>query len=307
MRSHEAAHIIPFISLGATGYIGATAVKHIKGRFRAAQCIGFTAYSHHDRLRGRTPEVLTAYLRAGCHGFIAADNLPDTTAPERDILANDMGMMAIVVGLIAATRNADAVTETNNTLTLLLPEEPGGMASYRTYMTTLPAFTHQPHPALEKRYYVIGDAAVSACLTALEEAGCEYRKAVSAPFGHESTSRFDILLIPLEPRSLVRLQDSVRTALSTIEPLPPNYDLFMAGTRTIINPERPTCPITVVSLEALSDPAGHLKAIAQPLLAQRAPHVPPAAQQDTSVDRDDGRSSSVDVGDTEVVPDERPA
>lgn len=285
-RCHEAAQIIPFISLGSTGYIGATAIEHIKRRFQNAQCIGFTAYPHHDRLRGRTPQVLAAYTAAGCHGFIAADNLPDETAPERDFLINDMGMMAIIVGLIAGTRNADAVTETNNTFTLVLPEEPGGIASFRTYMTTLPAYTFQPHPALDPRYYVIRDATVAACLNALEEVSKDNRKAVGADFGHERTSRFDILLIPLEPRSLVRVHDDLRTALQTVEPLPPNYDLFMSGTRSPIDPERPTCPILVVSLEALTDPKSHLQAIAQPLLTGRtaptipalAPHSPPVSE-----------------------------
>lgn len=266
-RSNEAAQVVPFISLGATGYMGATAVREILKIFRIAQCVGFTAYPHHDRLRTRAPEVLQAYIDAGCHGFICADNLPDGLAPHRDFLENDMGMVAIIVGLIAATKNADAVTETNNAFTLVLPDEPGGMASFRTYITTLPAFEHRPHPALDPRYYVMGDAMVSACLRALDEVGQEHRKAVSAEFGHELTSRFDIIVTPLEPLSLLRVQDETLAALKTVNSLKPNYDVFFAGIKTRIDPTKPTCPIFAVSLEAIRDPVHHLASVSRPLIA----------------------------------------
>lgn len=290
-RSNEAAQVLPFISLGTTGYMGATAVAEIMRTFRAAQCVGFTAYPHHDRLRGRARAILSAYTKAGCHGYISADNLPDERAPERDLLVNDMGMVAIVVGLIAASRKADAVTESNNAFTLVLPEERGGIASYRSYLTSLPAHRHQPHPEVEPRFYVYGDATVSACLRALDEVEEAGRKAVGADYGHTRTSRFDLLLLPLEADSLTWVDDKTRHALQVTEPLPGNYDLFFAGVAAEIDPDLPTCSIVAVSVEALTDPDRHLDEVAEPLPVGRRTRV-----GSRPIDLTNGHRSDLDRG-----------
>jgi hypothetical protein len=255
--SSEAAHVLALISNGSTGYVGSEAVAVIMNRFRNAFCVGLTAYSHHSRLRARLREILEAYTAAGCHGVVTADNLADATCPERDRVLNDWGMVSIVVGLLSSTRHPDAVTETGNVLSLVFPEQPGGLASFRTAMTSVPAYRHQP-----PRYVARGDAVESAVRGALERLKDDARApAVSAQFGVAGCSRFELVLLPLTPDFLGSVADNTYAALQTLGPTPGNYDLLFAGTRTTIDPDKPTCHITAVALEAIDSPEEHVSQV----------------------------------------------
>jgi hypothetical protein len=250
-------------SLGSTGsFIGPTAVSVILDEFEGAQCIGFSAYPKHDKLRASTKFALEAYKKAGCGGFIVADNLPDDGSPERDLNVNDLGMASIPAGLIGATLQKDAPTEPNNAYSLLLPD--GGLASYRVYSDTVVAELFQPHPRLPPRYYVARESMKTMVLKILDELERPENAAVGADLGRVGTSTFDIILTALVPESLTELSDAIQAAKhvkSGRSVQIANYDLLFSGMQTLIDPRAPVCPVVGVKLSALSDTMGHLDEI----------------------------------------------
>jgi len=56
--------------------------------------------------------------------------------------------------------------------------------------------------------------------------------------------------------SIIRsLPAESRDALRAAQPKqPPNYDLFFSGSKTLIDPHKPVCPIVAVSIAPVSDP-----------------------------------------------------
>ncbi|GEM_PF-4027059 len=295
-RSDEAAQVLAVISEGATGWMGLEALPVILRRFVGAQCIGLTAYPIDDLLSSQTPQLLQAWQAAGCEGIYVEANSSDAECPERDILANDLGMVTLISAPIAAAAMAhDAVAESNNMHTLVFglggdehhaqstsngaPRNEARLASFRVTLSSLPAAPFQPHPGLDPRYFVAGDAMTSTTLTVLEEAAKPEHRAVSAAFGRPNTARFDIVMTPLEPTSLRALEDAVVTARKTSADPPPgrNYHLLFAGMKTRIDPHLPTCPLIAVSVEALTDPNAHLAQVATPRQALPTSTTPPLA------------------------------
>lgn len=287
-ETNQPSLVVTFISTGASGYMGRKAVEEIAQRYPNAQQVGFVAYPVHTRLRQRVPAQIKAYMTAGCHRFIVADNLADQLAPRRDYMINDTGMLIILLVLLSASQGTDSVTEEGNAFTLMFPEE-GGLASYSTFITELPARVHQLHSAVEPRFYVHHRATRDRCLNALKRVKEEGRKAVSTRFGLHGTTRFDMLHIPLEPNSLRRLEDDINHSYKVVGLLVADYELLFAGGKTLIDPADPICPIVVVSPIAITDAEKHLEEVAT---GGSAEHI----SADSSALREQSLSAASDSG-----------
>ncbi len=301
-ESVDAAQVLDVFSEGTTGFMGPEALKVILGHFPAAQCVGLTAYPVDYRLRSRVRDLLNEHVMAGCHGVFAGDNAPDEECPDRDLLANDLGSVGLVVAPIsAAAHNHDAVTEGNNMYTLILPKEKGGLASFRVVVSSIPGAAFQPHPKLDARYYVTGQTMTATVLSTLKEVENPKYRAASAEFGLPDTSRFDIILTALEPKSLGALEDSVLTALKASASPPPshNYHLLFASIKTAINPRKPTCSIICLSVEAINNKEDHLQKVASlpPLIAPFVQAQLPPSKDELSVDKSSEAEKNQEVDD----------
>ena len=182
-----------------------------------------------------------------------------------DDLRNDFGQAAIIVGLNAAAPEADANVDLNNALTLATPEEPGGILSYSTYLTSVPCHRFQPDPSVPARYYVNKAAVESGIITALSEVEKPEHLALD-PMGIErapGTSRFVIVLAPVNAQDFRSEENDVIAGQRLIGVDKRNYHLEFAPTAVTVDPEHPVCPVAVVSLFAIADP--------QALLARLCP------------------------------------
>lgn len=255
-RGEEPALILTFISQGGQAILGTRALTVITRAFPLAQAFGFTALPTDDILRERVMDVLDSYRAVGVRGFVVADNLVDE-------LRNDFGMIGAIVGFASAAENADAAVEQNNAWYRLYANAPGNLVSFSTYARNLPGFLFQPHPDMPPRFFVYKDSVVSAFLTGLEEV--RHRGAAIAGANLSAmvpkTTSFDLVLAAVVPEDLKQDEDAIILARQLKEEDLRNRQLVVASIATEIDPERPLCPVAVVSLRALADGPALLRQI----------------------------------------------
>lgn len=267
-RSSEPSQVICFTSPGSTGYVGYVAAKRLREEFPASQFMGLLAYSHVDRMRGQIKDVVEKHLENGVHGFVVADNLRDVDAPDRKPERNDFAMLCTVLSLLSSTKHAAVGTAGNNVFRHLIPEQ-GGLASFRVSFSTLPAFRFAPHPKVT-RYYVHGQAVVDMMLRRLALID-DVPAGVFAELGHEKTMRYDVVVAPIVPDDLLWVDHQVRDAVERAMSPRRNFELRFAPVAMPINPDKPDCPIMVVSLQALTNPWEHLDEVSYPQLEEPRP------------------------------------
>jgi len=256
----EPALVLTFISQGGQAIIGTLALGLIHERFPLAQLVGVTALPVDDLLRQEAEKVLDAYRAQGLEAIIVSDNLADG-------VRNDFGIVASIVGFLGAAEDADMPTEADNALRLMAKHAPGNLLSFSTRVINLPGFRFQLHPNIEPRYFVYSAAVTSSMLTALNRvprpeyhALPEYRRNGRVPL----TSTFDIVLAAIKPEDLKRNEDEVILARQLAGTNRRNNHLLFAPVTTKIDPQRPQCPIAVVSLHALADGPDLLRELLTP-------------------------------------------
>lgn len=261
-QGNEPALGLTFISGGGSAITGTTAVAEIGRTFPAMKFYGFSALPVDDLLRARTPHILHHYREAGVHGFVLSDNLGD-------VVRNDFGMVAGIVGLTAAAVYADAAVETNNALRLLFPETPGGIVAYRTWLRPVPAFLLEPrHPSVPDRSFVSQKAVIAAIQAGLSEVNANPRFDSLPGASQDSvvphTSQFDLVLAAVSPDDLKTIEDTINlgTQLQRLDQR--NHHLMFAPIVSPLDASRPRCPITVLSLRAVANPAATLNALTAP-------------------------------------------
>jgi hypothetical protein len=254
----EAALGLVFASQGGQAILGTQAVEVIRQEFGRAQFYGFSALPVDDRLLGRAEDVLDAYREAGVQGFVVSSNLLDE-------VRNDWGLVAAIVGLAAAAEVADADVEPNNALSLLFPEEPGGLVSYSVCVKQVAVHPFQTDLSVRMRYYVEKDSLLSTVQTALEEVEKPAYHALGPQEGRApSTSRFDLVLIPVDKEALKEDEDDIVLSQQLTGHDKRNYHLLFASTVATIDREHMLCPVAVVSLAALVDPQATLQRLMEP-------------------------------------------
>lgn len=258
-RGEDAALVLVLVSLGGQAIIGVKAVETISRLFPMAQFYGFTALPIDDRLRLQSEGVLEEYRQAGVRGFVVSDNLGDD-------VRNDFGMIATVAGFAVAAEDSDASVEQNNAWYLLFRQSPGGLVSYSTYARTIPAYAHSPGLDLASRHYVFKSSVVNTIQTALEEVNRPENHALAGRGldGSEPlTSRFKLVLAAIRPDDLKENEDDIFLGGSLSGQSKRNFHLLFAPITAEIDPERPLCPVAVVSLHAVHQPTETLRALTE--------------------------------------------
>lgn len=279
-RSAEPAQVICFTSPGPTGYTGHVATKRLSQEFPVSQFIGLMAYSHVDRMRGQIKEVIDSHLRAGMHGFVVADNLRDLESPDRIPELNDFAMLCTVLALLTSTRRAAIGASGNNLFRQLIPEQ-GGLASFRASISTLPA-----HPYTGNRYYVHREAVTDLVIRQLARIN-DASPAVSARLGHELTMRYDVVVAPIIPAHLRQLDTEIRESIEEATPPARNTEIRFSPVAMPISTVKPTCPLVVLSLQALTEPDVHLATVSSGLfLPINTPSTGSAPDEATHSDRE---------------------
>lgn len=276
-RGGEPALVLSFISQGGQAMIGPEALKHISRQFRLAKHYGFTALPVDDLLRVRTPRVLDAYRAQGVKGFVVSDNLTDS-------VINDFGMMASIVGFIAASENADSPTEQNNAWHRLFAEAPGHVVTFGTHANHIPGFVFQPHPDLRPRYFVYRDSVQSVIRAGLDEVTRPEASALHGIGQGEHvpmTSRFDIVLAAIVPHHLKEDEDDILLGLELKAVDRRNRHHIFAPISTVIDAHDPLCPVAVVSLYAVPD--GHAVITALTNAGGHATHLLPVGPAESIV------------------------
>lgn len=249
--SAEPAQVICFTSPGPTGYTGHVATRRLRQEFPVSQFIGLMAYSHVDRMRGQIKEVIESHLAAGMHGFVVADNLRDFESPDRVPELNDFAMLCTILALLTSTKRAAIGTSGNNLFRQLIPEK-GGLASFRVSLSTLPAYSYAGN-----RHYVHREAVIDLVIRQLAKID-DVSPAVSARLGHDSTMRYDVVVTPIVPEHLRQIDTEIRESIDVATAPRRNTELRFSPVAMPISDTKPTCPIAVLSLQALTEPWAHL-------------------------------------------------
>ncbi len=261
-RQHdEAGLVLMLVSLGGSAITAAWAAESIRRRHRQAGCYGFAAMPVDDRTRNWAPYVIKRCVKAGVRGFVLSDNLGDE-------VANDHGMEQGIVGFISGALFADAGVESNNAWKLLFERAPGGVVSYHTETRGIPGQRLQPsHPEVPPRYYVFNRNLRISVNSALAEVHRDAHHALQGkglPGNVSGTSQFVIVLTAVSPSDLKAVEDDIVLGqrLKGIDKR--NHHLIFAPLATVVNPTSIRCPVTVVSLQALRNPATLVTDLAKP-------------------------------------------
>jgi hypothetical protein len=215
-----------------------------------------------DLLRGRAEAIFDGYRRAGVQAIGLSDNLYDD-------VRNDFGMAAWVVGLTAGAENADASLQQINAWYLMAEKAPGHLLSYSTWIHALPGYPVSPsHPAVRPDYFVYKDSAVSTIITGLSEVKSNTWDALGGAGrnGHVPlTSEVTLVLAAIRPADLKEDEDDIALGHFLRGQDKRNSHLIFAPIATTIDPQRPRCPIAVVSIHPLSDGPETLRALTAPI------------------------------------------
>lgn len=255
-------NIFAFVSLGGQAAVGLPAMHVLHEQFAEVMTLGFTALPDHKRLRDHYGLLKEAYEQRGVHGWVLADNLgPDPTTA-------DYGMIATVVALADAALHADQATQPNNTFSLALGEERGGVLVYQLVADHIVAHPHPVGSPAAPGYYVSKRLVVEAMIKGLEriEAGQGLWSA-ELPVGAAGVSTFDIVMAAVNHDDLLDIRDEVAASME-MNPAgysgPPNgahqgtapkrranYGRSFASIVTVADPQKPLCPVVVLRLAAV--------------------------------------------------------
>jgi hypothetical protein len=292
-RSHNRAptDILLFQSLGGQAALGVPVVQLLHERFEETFLIALTALPIHTWLRARWEELKTAYEERGVFGWVLTDNL----GPEP--VTADYGMAALIVALSDTSLHGDRALRLNNTLSLALTRERGGVLVYQVAHSNVVAYPLATLPSGSARYYVQKQPVIEQVVKGLRrvEAGRGVWSA-QLPVGEADTSTFDFVLLPLRHGDLTEVEDAVTagrrlksstriadrnghgdgTATRTGEA---NYETQFASITTLVNPDQPVCPVVTVRLTAVKNGAGIVREIVKPpndrtLLPTSVPQLP---------------------------------
>ena len=257
----EPALVLLFLSLGGQAILATEALNVIKSKFRLAKMVGFTAIPTDDRLRQHFQFLRQIYTDIGVQGFVVSDNLGD-------VVRNDFGMIAAIAGFVASTEHADSAVELNNGLTVLFDDHPGGLVSYSTHVADVPGYRVLPtHPRVPPRYVVYQSAVTSAMASALEDVRRPDHHALHGLGGETPvplTSRFDIVLTAVRSDHLKPIEDDINEGESLLRADKRNHHLLVAPIGTVVDPERPSCPVVAVALHAIHEPDRVASTLSQP-------------------------------------------
>jgi len=256
-------NILAFISQGGQAPLGLPVIEKLYERFEETLVIGLTALPRHERLRQRFAQLKGKYEAAGVFGWVLQDNLGP------DPVTSDYGMVALIVGLADAALHADQAVQPNNAFSLTFTEERGAVLVYQVAHSTVVGYKHAPNHSRQPRYYVFKQPVVEQVLHGLRKIE-ESRGLWSAelPVGEPGTSIFDVVLVSLYPDDLREVQDEVNAGRRLLEKEVraqngdravrlgrPNYEAPFASIATVIDPEKPVCPVIVIRMAAVRDGA----------------------------------------------------